>query len=145
MDAPVTAPMGARELAIDGVRHLLALLTACAVVLLALSGGSLFSGTLAEVAWGWGRIVVLLVVVTLLGHVLVTKVRGRVSIGFSALFTWLALVVAMSALMLGSGWDAVVTNFWYSMFVVTPVVLIATALRVFVPWFQVRRLEFEVR
>lgn len=138
MERTGTAPQGLRELASEGARHFVALLVACCFVYLVLAGGLLFSGSLADALWGWGRTVVGLVVVTLVGHVLVTMVRGTVSLGVSAFFTWLALIVAMSAPMLGAGWDAVVTNFWFAVIVATPIILIATALRVFVPWFQMR-------
>ncbi|SNS91223.1 hypothetical protein SAMN06309944_1339 [Micrococcales bacterium KH10] len=70
-------------------------------------------------------------------HVLVTWIRKVVSLAVLGFFTWVSLVVVMTAMMIGADAQSYVANFWYSVFISVPVVLAATVLRVFVPWFQV--------
>jgi len=124
----------ARELAVDGVRHWAALVVAAAGTIVAMTGGEALVPT-AESLRGWGEIVGALAVVTLPGHVLVTRIRGDVSLPVSAFFTWAALVAVASATMLGTDRDAFLSNFWLSAMVSVPAIVLATALRAFVPPF----------
>ncbi len=128
---------GPRSYAIDAVRHWLALLVGFSAVFIASSGGQILTDTSLESAVGLLRILGVLAVATLLGHVLVTWIRKVVSLAVSGFFTWVSLVVVMTAMMIGADAQSFVANFWYSVFISVPVVLAATVLRVFVPWFQV--------
>src|SRR5690554_3370612 len=64
---------GAREFAVDGVRHLGALVVATVGTLVALSGGEGLVPTAASLL-NWAGIIAALAVATLLGHVLVTRI-----------------------------------------------------------------------
>ncbi len=79
---------GWREYAADMLRHLIALTVAFTAVFLAISGGSLFTGSLEEFV-GMLRVIAVMAVATLLGHGLVTRVRGHVSLIASGFFTWM--------------------------------------------------------
>ena len=126
---------GVRELAIDGVRHFAALVAATGGAIVAMTGGEALVPT-AQSLRGWGAIVGALAVVTLLGHVLVTRIRGVVSLPASAFFTWAALVAVASTTMLGTDRDAFLSNFWLSAMVSVPAIVLATALRAFIPPFR---------
>ena len=126
---------GARELAVDAVRHVAALVTATAGGLVAMSGGEALVPTVESLR-GWAAIVAGLAIATLLGHVLVTRIRGVVSLPVSAFFTWIALVVVASVPMLGADHGAFATNAWLTVLVSAPIIALATALRAFVPPFR---------
>ena len=131
------ALLGWREYVIDMLKHLLALTLSFAAVFLAISGRSLFDGS-SEALVGMLRLIGSLAVATLFGHGLVTRIRGHVSLVLSGFFTWIGFVAVFSLPMLGADSDAFVANFWLSLLVGFPIVILMTALRAFVPIFQVR-------
>jgi len=129
---------GRREHVLDLLRHLASLVVAFTAVYVAISGGALLGSGSADALLGILRMLVVLSVVTLVGHGLVTWVRGRVSLVASAVATWLAYVAAMSLLMVGADGDVFVANLFMSALVGVPVVAVQTVLRAFVPVFQTR-------
>lgn len=128
---------GPLEYAIDLLKHLTALAVSFAAVFLAISGGALLSGSSDEIV-GIVRLIAAMAGATLLGHGLVTRLRGHVSLIVSAFFTWISLVAILSLLMLGADRESIVANFWLWLLVGLPVVTLMTFLRAFVPVFQVR-------
>lgn len=128
---------GPREYAADLLKHLIALVLSLTAALLAISGGEMLSGSSDEIL-GILRLVAAMAGATLLGHGLVTRLRGHVSLIVSAIFTWISLVAILSLLMLGADRESMVANFWLWLLVGLPVVTLMTFLRAFVPVFQVR-------
>lgn len=136
---------GWREHVADTLRHLVALVLSCVVVLLlAVGPSSVLDGTRESLVW-LALLVLVLTVVTVLGHGLVTWLRGRVSVVRSALLTWLVLTILLALPMLGAGVDMMLVNLVLGVPRLTVVVLLQTVLRVFVPPFQVRAGGVRVR
>lgn len=126
---------GARELAVDAVRHLGALVVATVGTLVAMSGGEGLVPTAASLL-NWAGIIASLAVATLLGHVLVTRIRGFVSLPASAFFTWLVLAAVASMTMLGADRETFIGNSLLTALFSVPLVALATTLRAFVPPFR---------
>lgn len=135
---------GAREYTADLLKHLVALMISFAIVFLAISGGALLSGSSDEII-GILRLIAAMAGATLLGHGLVTRLRGHVSLIASAFFTWISLVAIFTLQMLGADKESIVANFWFSLLVGLPIVALMTVLRAFVPVFQVRAAGHRVR
>lgn len=120
------------------VRHLVSLFVATMAVIVAVEPAEALRGPLVDELVGATRILVLCAVVTVLAHGLVTWWRRRVSLFRSALFTWCVLTLAMALPYPFDGTSALTTNLLFASLLTVPATLLHTALRVFVPPFQVR-------
>lgn len=128
---------GARSYVADAVRHFLALFISVVIASIPFWGGEVLSEWSVSVLLGWGWIIAELAVASLLGHVLVTRLRGFVSLPMSAFLTWLALLALSTVSMLGADFEMIAATLLYSVFICTPIVLLALGLRLLIPGLRI--------
>lgn len=130
-DSPDRTWLRLRGVLADFLRHLVALAVGIAAVGLAINGVG-GDTPVAEVIFGWLRIVGALAVVGVLAHLVPTWFRG-VSLTRSSLLTLPAMAVVLAAVDHEAGWDAFVTNAFLGALLLVPAVLVAHVLRLVVP------------
>ena len=126
---------GATAYVADGARHLLALVIASIVLGLPLWVGTLLDGWSPDILIGWAGIVVAFALATLAGHLLVTRLRGFVSLPTSFFFTWLALLGMMTVIQPEA--EVIATNLFFGVLLCTPLALGAFGLRLLIPSLRV--------